>query len=234
MSRLIAILIRHGDYHQLSNTPSALQPFGLNGNGRSQSAKAIELLKQMQASSNAIFHPVIDSSTLLRSWQTADIIVHGLNAIDNIEVFDALTERGLGSVANLTIEQIENAIEQDPRFDSPPKDWKSNSYYCLPYQGAESLIDAGKRVADHLLKRMSAIDARILTSSEQDTFKIFVGHGAAFRHAAYHLGVMKFEEIAKLSMYYAQPLALEMHKDGSFSHAAGEWKIRPDVDSQLD
>ena len=44
MPRLIAALIRHGDYHQLARTPSAHQPFALNLAGREQARAGAGML----------------------------------------------------------------------------------------------------------------------------------------------------------------------------------------------
>ena len=111
-------------------------------------------------------------------------------------------------------------MESDPRFEAPPAGWKSNSHYRLPQQGAESLLDAGQRVADHIKERMADLSAK------EDTLKVFVGHGAAFRHAAHHLGVLAFERLAELSMFHGRPVLLEANTDGSWSHVAGDWKVR--------
>ncbi|MCU7940076.1 MAG: phosphoglycerate mutase family protein [gamma proteobacterium symbiont of Bathyaustriella thionipta] len=238
MARIIAALIRHGDYHQLENTPSAWQPYPLTEAGKSHARAAAENLRNTLIKEKWLLHPVCDSSQLLRAWQTAEIICESLsnhkvltnktfhntnqvNAI-NIDSFDALAERSVGSAANLSISQIEEIINTDPRFDSLPKDWKSNSRFCLPLQGAESLIDSGKRVANHLLKKMSELQ----TSVKHPTLKLFVGHGAAFRHAAYHLGVLEFKQIAELSMFHGQPVFIERLEDGSWVHLFGEWKVR--------
>jgi len=231
MSRLIAILIRHADYNQLADTPSAHQPFGLNDAGRKQARKAIDLLNQVLQTHNAVYDPVIDSSHLLRSWQTADVIAQGISSIDKVVAYNSLAERGLGNAGNLTVQQIEAAINEDPRYETLPKDWKSNSHYCLPFSGAESLLDAGTRVANHLKQAMQKLDR---STAEHDTVKIFVGHGAAFRHAAYHLGILKFEEIAKLSMFHAKPLAFSIQTDGTWQHIAGEWKVRTLINDHLD
>ncbi len=251
MARIIAALIRHGDYHQLEDTPSAWQPFPLNEAGKTHARLAAENIRDTLIKQNWILHPDCDSSQLLRAWQTADIICELLqkkdfltsilnrnesqnktlkninpivNPIENINTysFDALAERSVGSAANLTISQIEEIIHIDPRFESLPENWKSNSNFCLPLQGAESLMDSGKRVADHLVKKMSDLEK----SAQQSTLKLFVGHGAAFRHAAYQLGILKFEQIAQLSMYHGQPVFIERLKDGSWTHIAGQWKVR--------
>lgn len=233
MARVIAALIRHGDYHQLKDTPSAWQPFPLNEAGRGHARSAAEGIREELLRQDWDLYPVCDSSQLLRAWQTADILCQLLNdnnfakAIEqkiqlNIESFAALAERSVGSAANLNITQINEIVNDDPRFESLPQDWKSNSHFCLPLQGAESLMDSGKRVAGHLSKVMSELQQSV----QIDTVKLFVGHGAAFRHAAHHLGVLEFEQIAKLSMYHGQPVFIERLEDGSWRHVAGHWKVR--------
>jgi len=224
---LIAALIRHGDYHQLTDVPSAHQPFALNEKGEGEAEQAARLLAGAINRSGWELLPCIDSSRMLRAWQTADVIAHQLAprlpAIPTIEDFDELAERGVGSAANLSIRQIEDVLHRDPRFTDPPPNWKANSHYRLPLQGAESLLEAGERVAAHLTKRMHALAT---AGRDQNTLKLFVGHGAAFRHAAYHLGLLEFEQIAKLSMYHGRPVFLEYDLDGHWLQVGGEWKIR--------
>jgi hypothetical protein len=112
-------------------------------------------------------------------------------------------------------------LQQDPRVSDPPADWKADSHYCLPLQGAESLLQAGERVAAHLTQSMAA-----LAPGEHDRIKIFVGHGAAFRHAAWHLGVLEFGQIRHLSMYHCRPVMIEYLPGGQWRHVEGEWKVR--------
>jgi 2,3-bisphosphoglycerate-dependent phosphoglycerate mutase len=224
MARLIAALIRHGDYRQRPNTPSAHQPYPLNAEGAAQAAGAAAAIHaEAQAQGWRIIDP-IDSSQLLRAWQTADIIGRSLTPDREppIESFDALAERGLGSAANLNLDEIAEALRDDPRYPEPPPNWKADSHYRLPLQGAESLLEAGARVAAHLEGRMQALRGRV----NGDSLKLFVGHGAAFRHAAYRLGVLQFEDIARLSMYHATPVYLELRADGTWHQVAGEWKLR--------
>jgi 2,3-bisphosphoglycerate-dependent phosphoglycerate mutase len=218
----IAIFIRHGDYHQLPDTPSAQQPFALNENGCQQAADCVGLLEKMLLENNWQLHPVIHSSNLLRGWQTASIIAERLDVIESIQGFDELAERGLGSAANLSVKEIEKILDEDPRFDVAPPDWKSNSYYCLPLQGAESLMMAGERIARHVRNTMDKLDEKGM----QPMAKLFVGHGAAFRHSAYKLGVLEYADIKRLSMYHATPVAVQKQTDGIYQHIAGEWKVR--------
>jgi len=251
MTRLFAALIRHGDYQQRPDTPSAHQPYSLNEDGIKQSNQAADLLDKYIKDNSLELSPVIDSSHLLRAWQTAQIMSDRFTKLNppnqsnnsnlknsqlknnklKVESFVALAERGVGScVANLTLSQIEAVIEQDPRLVSPPANWKSNSQYCLPFPDAESLMIAGERVARHITEQMEQLRA----NSTKDSLKIFVGHGAAFRHAAYHFGVLDFKMIARLSMYHASPIYLEYFPDKYWQHSAGEWKVRGESEMSMD
>lgn len=226
MARTIAALIRHGEYYQQPETPSAHQPYALTVDGKTVVLDETENFAKLLDRQGWKAAGRIDSSNMLRAWQTAMIFVDSLFEHDMpttlVDTYDALAERGLGSVANLTIQQIEKIIVEDPRYQEPPPDWKSNSYYCLPFQAAESLIQAGQRVADHLQQQMHELRA----DADVDTVKLFVGHGAAFRHAAYHMGILKFEQLAQLSMYHARPVLVEYLGDGSWRHIGGDWKVR--------
>lgn len=226
MPSLIAALIRHGDYRQLPETPSAHQPFPLTAEGETQARQAGAALRATIETSGWTLSPAVDSSQLLRAWQTAQIIIAELAnhfpTPPQLSGFDDLAERGLGSAANLSISAIESIVREDPRFPELPADWKSNSGFRLPLQGAESLLQAGERVAAHISRQMQALSGQ----ASGDTLKLFVGHGAAFRHAAYHMGVLSYEQIAQLSMYHAQPVFLEYLAGDGWRHIGGEWKIR--------
>lgn len=232
--RVIAALIRHGDYLQQPDTPSALQPFPLSAKGIEQAERAVSLLQGVLDMFGWSLHPVVDSSRLLRAWQTAEVICQTLERQHGdpmeIEQFDEMAERSLGAANNLNLRQIEAVMTADPRFDKPPVDWKSNSYYRLPLQGAESLMEAGRRVAVHLERRLAELQGQV----ERDCVKLFVGHGAAFRHAAHRFGVLAFEEIARLSMHHCRPVFLEREFDGAWTHLAGEWKVRAADESAAD
>ena len=234
MARTIAALVRHGDYRQLPDTPSALQPFPLTALGEQQARQGGQTLRADMAQHGWVPAARVDSSRMLRAWQTARIIVRELADLlpgeSRIESFDALAERSVGCAANLDVSRIEAILRDDPRFEAPPAGWKADSHYRLPLQGAESLLEAGRRVADHIdgaLRELGA-DAR------RDTVMLFVGHGAAIRHAAHHLGVLTFDDIARLSMYHAAPVYLERHADGSWQHVGGEWKVRAARDGFTD
>jgi 2,3-bisphosphoglycerate-dependent phosphoglycerate mutase len=233
LGRRIAALVRHGDYYQAADVPSAHQPYPLNANGEQHARQAVDIIQAFLQQNNCGLVSLIDSSQMLRAWQTASIIADGFAARTadklHIECFDELAERGVGSAANLTIRQIEKILQDDPRYASPPPQWKSDSHYRLPFQGAESLLEAGVRVAGHIVHRMNELPV-----DESAKLKLFVGHGAAFRHAAYKLGVMAFDDIARLSMYHGQPVFLEIYEDGHWRHIDGEWKVRASGSAYID
>jgi 2,3-bisphosphoglycerate-dependent phosphoglycerate mutase len=227
MPRLIAALIRHGDYRQLPETPSAHQPFPLTSEGEAQARQAGAVLRKKLSAEGWTLASAVDSSQLLRAWQTArilnDELAQEFPAPPQLTGFDDLAERGLGSAANLSLSAIEAIVHEDPRFQDLPADWKSNSRFRLPLQGAESLLEAGERVAAHMRRQMAALAAG---NPAIDTLKLFVGHGAAFRHAAYHMGILSLEQVAQLSMYHAQPVFLEYLPENGWQHVGGKWKLR--------
>jgi 2,3-bisphosphoglycerate-dependent phosphoglycerate mutase len=226
MPRLIAAIVRHGAYRQLPDTPSAHQPFPLVAAGEQQAREAAAGLRRLLAERQLSLFPQVDSSQLLRAWQTAQIMLQELTDLfpqpPGLNGFDELAERSVGSAANLSIARIEAVVREDPRYPELPPDWKSDSRFRLPLQGAESLLQAGERVAAHLRTRMSAL----AETARADTLKLFVGHGAAFRHAAYHLGVLAYDDIKRLSMHHARPVLLEYRPEGPWRHVGGEWKMR--------
>lgn len=231
MPRCIAALIRHGDYRQLPDTPSAYQPFPLTETGKQQASQAAALILEQGLQLDCAINPIIASSALLRAWQTAALIAENLDEFQaNIQQHEDLAERCVGSAANLSVKQIADIVRQDPRYPNLPNDWKFNSHYRLPFPGAESLLQAGERVASVLKREMQ----RLRQCTQANQIKLFVGHGAAFRHAAYHLGILEYEQIARLSMHHCRPVLIELNDDGSWSHVAGDWKTRYLPDSFTD
>jgi 2,3-bisphosphoglycerate-dependent phosphoglycerate mutase len=225
MPRQIAALIRHGDYHQLTDVPSAQQPFALTDEGHAQAQNGATELMTIITAHGWSMYPGIDSSNMLRAWQTAQIFAQ-VCGIESVTSFDSLAERGVGCAANLTLAQIENILQDDPRYPPPPRNWKADSHYRLPLQGAESLIEAGRRVADHIEQRMAEMADTNADAGGSGKVGIFVGHGAAFRHAAFHLGALELDRIDALSMHHGRPLLLESGADSRWRHVAGDWKLR--------
>lgn len=229
MSRLIAALMRHGAYQQPDQVPSAHLPHPLTREGEEQARSGADELRATLNTHQWQLDPVIDASTLLRAWQTAEVVATTVGD-QAVETFDALAERSVGSVANLTERAIEDVIEKDPRHDPLPQGWKSDSNFKLPFIGAESLVEAGDRVARHLRERIAKVEAR----AAEAVVKLFVGHGGAFRHAAAALGVMSVAEARARSMYYGSVVFLEVVPDGPWRHIGGDWKMRRSKDEQPD
>lgn len=219
MKTTIAVL-RHAEYEQPADVPSAMLPWPLTAAGEMQARQAAREIQSMARARSLGIHEVFDSSRMLRAWQTASLIGDELGGEGwSINQFDALSERSVGSVANLTVAEIERILALDPRFEPPPPGWKSRSDFTLPFQGAESLLDAGARVAEHLnasARQMSA-----------DELKVIVGHGASIRHAMVYLGVMSLDDVRRYSMYHARPVLLEYDSvSHDWRHIDGDWKRR--------
>ena len=124
MARLIAALVRHGDYHQLPDTPSAHQPWPLTGEGEAQAQAGAQALHELVVRNGWSLVPAIDSSRMLRAWQTALIFADRLAGLasttPHVDSHDALAERCVGCLANLTMAQIEAVLQQDPRVPIHP------------------------------------------------------------------------------------------------------------------
>ncbi len=212
-------LIRHGEYQQKKNTPSAHQPYPLTPAGEAQARACAARLLKLSNSLQVQLSPTLYSSTLLRAWQTAEIIRRQWGVPESQLVqSNALVERCVGSVANLTIEEIESLLEQDPRYPSQPEHWKSQSDYTLPFPGAESLQQAGQRVASYITE--------LAETALDNTLTLIVGHGAALRHGACELGILSATDVTNLSMFHAQPVVIGL-TDAGWAHLAGQWKPRP-------
>ena len=228
MNPQFVALVRHGAYRQITDAPSALQPFPLTEAGRRHAGQSAD---HLQAFSNQHAIPIattIHSSPLLRAWQTAEAITQILPGRWQIVEDARLCERAVGSVANLTIDTIEQIVANDPRYDPLPRGWKSDSDFRLPFPGAESLLEAGQRVATYLTDTMQR------QGNAPSSLHIVVGHGAAFRHAAHHLGVLSREEVGAVSMYHDQPVFLRLDPGRQWRLAGGKWKPRRTTDTHTD
>lgn len=223
--KITIAFLRHGHYQQLENTPSASQPFALTEEGKRQAVYAGKTLESMAEEQGLMLWPEVFSSTLLRAWQTADLIKEQWSQPAQVTSDSRLNERSVGALANLPLEQIEQVLRDDPRVHTPPTNWKQNRQYRLPFEGAESLQAAGLRVAECLKTIVNRIDQTVDTP----VLVVVVGHGAAFRHAAYELGLLTETQIAERSMFYGQPLYLNASfSDQAWQKIGGDWKYRTD------
>lgn len=227
MAERFVAFLRHGAYRQRAGVPSARQPWPLTEAGKAQARHGALLVSQMMADHGLTLAPVIACSHQLRAWQTAQELLGALRALGHdlreVRETPALAERGLGSAANLTLPEIEAALRDDPRAATPPPGWKSDSDYRLPLEGAESLMQAGARVARY-----------IDSTARPGQVTVHVGHGASFRHACHHLGILSRADIARLSMFHARPSLICHDGHVSWRHVAGAWKVREPRDDPRD
>jgi 2,3-bisphosphoglycerate-dependent phosphoglycerate mutase len=235
MSRLLAALIRHGDYEQPPGVPSALLPHPLTPRGVDQARGLGEALAARERAGEFRIATTIDTSSLRRAWETgihiARALEAGLGRPFAVTGFDALVERALGSMANLTVAEIERIVADDPRLAALPPGWKARSTFKLPVLGAESLLEAGARAATHIDARLRDLAG---APRRADTLKLFISHGAALRHAAHSLGALALDAIPGLSMYHCREVVLERSAAGAYSHAGGAWKIRKKAEEHRD
>ena len=225
----IFALVRHGHYEQPDDVPSALLPHPLTSRGVEQARALGEQLDRDAAMQHWTIDRRWDCSSALRAWQTANEAASTWQAIDAtrrqtpvLSSTHRLVERNLGCAANLRVAEIEQIMERDPRYAAPPPGWKSSSHYRLPFWGAESLSEAGLRVAMHL---RDLARERVHEKNEA-SLRVVVGHGAAFRWAAVHLGILQAHEVAALSMYHARPVYIEYSPDDEWRWHSGDWKRR--------
>jgi 2,3-bisphosphoglycerate-dependent phosphoglycerate mutase len=221
--------IRHAEYAQPHGVPSAHLLHGLTARGREQARAAAHGVWTFAREHSLELHPILDCSSLRRAWETADLMRRELVRLGGpalaLEEQPALAERSLGAAANLTVDAIEAALAADPRYGVPPRGWKRDPSYRLPVLGAESLTEAGARVARHVVERLA-------TPAATGCLKLFVGHGGAFRHAAYALGLLGADAVRQRTMQHAAPLYFEhvasSDRPQRLVHLAGEWQLRED------
>lgn len=218
-------LIRHGDYLQRADTPSALQPYPLTAKGEEDVREQARRFGEWLTASGYRLNAEIHCSTLLRAWQTAEIFREELATLFTEPAFSrsfpALCERSVGALANLDVKEIERIVALDPRLAPLPKGWKSASDFRLPFDGAESLLEAGERVATHL--------STLLATHRDNRLQLVVGHGASIRHACYHLDIIPFSDIKRLSMFHGHPVVYTRHPHG-WNRLYGNWKQRQTAD----
>jgi 2,3-bisphosphoglycerate-dependent phosphoglycerate mutase len=226
-SRFVVALVRHGEYEQPERVPSATLPHPLTATGCAQARELATTLRSAADTHALALAPYLDSSPLLRAWQTATIaaahLSEQLGRELGVEQHADLCERSLGAAANLTIEQIADAVAGDPRLPPLPSDWKGHPRFRLPFLGAESLLQAGARVAAHLERRAHAHG---FASPAEDRLHVVISHGGALRHAAVCLGILAVEQAVGVSMHHCGHVLVERLGDGQWTQIGGSWKLR--------
>ena len=221
--RRVAAFIRHGDFNRPPNTASAHSPRALSPLGRSQAEAAVAPIAALCEEHRLTIDKRIEASQLLRAWETANVLATGLASETGVRHHviqrDELIERGLGSAANLTFDAIAELLSKDKRLGPLPKGWRRMPEFRLPLPGAESLMQAGSRVAARVAASIDAIP----DDDPADIARLFVAHSGCLRHAAVALGAIDVRHVAELSMGFLGCVLLEKKPNGEWVHLAGEF-----------
>ena len=131
------IFLRHSVYEQPAAVPSALLPHPITAEGVKQAKMAASKIIQFFKNDESQLPRTIESSSLLRAYQTASVLAEEVYNLMRIELkivqTDELVERKMGAMANLTVQEIEAIMARDLRYEKPPQGWKSSRDYKLPY-----------------------------------------------------------------------------------------------------
>ena len=224
--RRIAAFVRHGHFDRPDDLASAHSLFPLSAKGREQARRAAGPILELCREIGLELDPRIESSQLLRAWQTANLVAEALTerTAKRFHVLqrDELIERGLGSCANMSFDQIRAMLACDPRLGPLPRGWRRMPEFRLPVQGAESLMQAGARTATRVAASIDSIPAE----DPRDLLRLFVAHSGCLRHAAVQLGALDVRTVAGLSMDFTQAVLIEKLPNGDWVHIAGQFKKR--------
>ena len=222
--RRIAVLVRHGAFDRPEQTASAHSFYPLNTLGREQAVAAATPILQMCEEQGVELDSRIEASQLLRAWETANLLGESLSEKTgqsfHVVQRDELIERGLGSATNMTFDRIHELLAADPRLAPLPAGWRRMPEFRLPLPGAESLMQAGARVAARISASMDAISE----TDSRDVGRLFVAHSGCLRHAAVVLGALDVRIVAELSMDFTQAVMLEKLPNGDWIHLAGAFQ----------
>jgi 2,3-bisphosphoglycerate-dependent phosphoglycerate mutase len=223
--RRVAAFMRHGHFDRPEQVASAHLPNPLSDRGRQEARAAAPVLLAYCEDLGLELDTRIESSSLLRAWQTASELASALEAETGlayeVEPRDELMERGIGSCANLRFDEIEALLGRDPRVGPLPEDWRRVPDFRLPVPGAESLLEAGTRTAARI---EASLD--LLPDDGVDRLRLFVAHGGCLRHAAVALGLLDVDIVRQLTMGYAHAVLFERIDSRRWAKVAGEWKKR--------
>ena len=222
--RRIAGLVRHGHFERPDGVASAHSLFPLSELGRDQARQAADPILEYCEELGLELDPRIESSQLLRAWETANLIAKALSERTgqrfHVQQRDEMIERGLGSAANLTFDKIQAMLAADPRLGALPRGWRRMPEFRLPVQGAESLMQAGARTAARIATSLNSIPA----NDSRDLMRLFVAHSGCLRHAAVVLGAIDVRVVPGLSMDFAQSILIEKLSGGDWVHIAGQFR----------
>jgi 2,3-bisphosphoglycerate-dependent phosphoglycerate mutase len=226
--RRVAAFVRHGHFDRPEGTASAHSLYALSAEGRGQAERAAGPVLEMCQDLALEIDARIEASQLLRAWETANILGHALTERmaertgQRFHVIqrDELIERGLGSAANMTFDRIHELLAADPRLGPLPDGWRRMPEFRLPVQGAESLMQAGARVAARVATSMDSIP----DEDPRDLVRLFVAHSGCLRHAMVALGALDVRTVPGLSMDFAQTIMVEKLPNGDWVHVGGQFR----------
>jgi 2,3-bisphosphoglycerate-dependent phosphoglycerate mutase len=222
--RRVAAFVRHGHFDRPEGTASAHSLYPLSAEGRGQATRAAVPILEMCRDLDLEIDSRIEASQLLRAWQTAKIVGEALGERTGERFYviqrDELIERGLGSATNMTFERIHEMLAADPRVGPLPDGWRRMPEFRLPVQGAESLMQAGARVASRVASSINSIP----DDDERDVVRLFVAHSGCLRHAAVALGAVDVRVVPGLSMDFAQTVMIEKLPNGDWVHVGGQFR----------
>jgi 2,3-bisphosphoglycerate-dependent phosphoglycerate mutase len=222
--RRVAAFVRHGHFDRPEGTASAHSLYPLSPEGRGQAQLGAGPILEMCEDLGLELDSRIEASQLLRAWETAKLVGESLTERTGQNFYviqrDELIERGLGSATNLRFERIEEMLAADPRLGPLPEGWRRMPEFRLPVQGAESLMQAGARVAARVAMSLDSIPA----ADSRDVVRLFVAHSGCLRHAAVALGALDVRTVPGLSMDFAQTVMLEKLPNGGWVHVAGQFR----------
>lgn len=222
--RRVAAFVRHGHFERPEGTASAHSLYPLSAEGRGQAARAAVPILEMCRDLGLEIDPQIEASQLLRAWETAKILGAALGEATGqtfrVMQRDELIERGLGSATNMNFERVHELLAADPRLGPLPEGWRRMPEFRLPVQGAESLMQAGARVATRVASSLE----RVPDSDPRNVVRLFVAHSGCLRHAAVVLGALDVRTVPELSMDFAQTVMIEKLPNGDWVHVAGQFR----------
>jgi 2,3-bisphosphoglycerate-dependent phosphoglycerate mutase len=120
----------------------------------------------------------------------------------------------------MTFERIQEMLAADPRLGPLPDGWRRMPEFRLPVQGAESLMQAGARVAARVATSIDSIP----DEDPRDVVRLFVAHSGCLRHAAVALGAIDVRTVPELSMDFAQTVMIEKLPNGEWVHIGGQFR----------
>ena len=140
--------------------PSAHQPFALTDEGCAQAKMgAAELVEIITAHAWSMY-PDIDSSNMLRAWQTAQIVAQACGA-KSVTSFDSLAERGMGCAANLTLVAF-SRFHLDPATGLPDYNGQMLVFFIVTVAAAE--VAVGLAIIVALYRARQTVNVEDLTS----------------------------------------------------------------------